>query len=148
NKGITLRGAGPAATVLQKTNGAVAGVDHGETDSQPIVVIGPNRWPKPNDATSQNLVANGVKGTSSVTVANSARFAAGQFVLVDANEYNAAGWTSLPARNGAPTSVTIWASDRAVFMRHSPTDSIIDDPFPDSLTWFSRPGRPINEVKR
>src|SRR5262245_26453127 len=61
NKGITLRGAGPAATVLQKTNGAIAGVDHGATDNQPIVVIGPNRWPKPNDATSQSLVANGVK---------------------------------------------------------------------------------------
>ena len=148
NKGITLRGAGPTATVLQKTNGAIAGVDHGATDNQPIVVVGPNRWPKPNDATSQSLVANGARGATSVAVANSAGFAAGQFVLVDANEYNAAGWTSLPTRNGAPTSVTIWSSDRAVFMRHNPTDSIIDDPFPSSLTWFSRSGRPINEVKR
>ncbi len=33
-------------------------------------------------------------------------------------------------------------------MRHNPTDSIIDDPFPSSLTWFSRAARPINEVKR
>ena len=41
NKGITLRGAGPTATVLQKTNGAIAGVDHGATDNQPIVVVGP-----------------------------------------------------------------------------------------------------------
>ncbi len=85
NKGITLRGAGPTATVLQKTNGAIAGVDHGATDNQPIVVVGPNRWPKPNDATSQNLIANGARGAMSVAVANSAGFAAGQFVLVDAN---------------------------------------------------------------
>jgi hypothetical protein len=120
NKGITLRGAGPTATVLQKTNGAIAGVDHGATDNQPIVVVGPNRWPKPNDATSQSLVANGARGATSVAVTNSAGFAAGQFVLVDANEYSAAAWTSLPARNGAPTSVAIWASDRAVFMGTTP----------------------------
>ena len=145
---ITLRGSGPSLTTLQKTNGAVAGEDHHGEDAQPIIVVGPDRWPKTDDTTSQNLTANGVKGSLSVTVANGSGFAAGQFVLLDADEYDAASWTSLPNRNGAPTSVTIWASDRAVFMRHNPTEDFIDDPFPDSLTWFSRSGRPISEVKQ
>ncbi|HEY6929726.1 MAG TPA: pectate lyase, partial [Thermoanaerobaculia bacterium] len=145
---ITLRGSSPSSTILQKTNGAVAGEDHHGEDAQPIVIVGPNRWPGTDDTTSKNLTANGVKGSLSVTVANGSGFAAGQFVLLDADEYDAASWTVLPNRNGAPTSVKIWSSDRAVFMRHNPTEDFIDDPFPDSLTWFSRAGRPIAEVKQ
>ena len=145
---ITLRGSGPGLTTLQKTNGAVAGQDHHGEDAQPIVIAGPGRWPKTNDATSQNLIANGLKSSLSVTVASGTGFAAGQFVLLDADEYDAASWTALPNRNGVPTTVTIWASDRAVFMRHNPTEDFIDDPFPDSLTWFSRAGRPVSEVKQ
>ena len=146
-KGITLRGAGPT-TILKKTNGAIAGQDHHGEDSQPLIIVGPNRWPSPNNSTSVNLATNGVKGSTTVTVASASGFSAGQFVLVDADEYNTATWTALPNRGGVPTSVKIWASDRAVFMRHSPTDSVQDDPFPDSLSWFSRSGRPIAEVKR
>lgn len=145
---ITLRGSGPGVTTLQKTNGAVAGQDHHGEDAQPIVIVGPGRWPATDDATSRNLTANGVKGSLSVTVTNGSGFAAGQFVLLDADEYDAAAWTALPNRNGAPTSVRIWASDRAVFMRHDPPEDFIDDPFPDSLTWFSRTGRPVSEVKQ
>ena len=33
-----------------------------------------------------------------------------------------------------------------MFKDHNPPDPG-DDPFPDSLTWFSRPGRPLNELK-
>jgi hypothetical protein len=54
NKGITLRGAGPGSTILQKTNGArprtspSQPVDPGSYtyDAQPVIIIGPNRWPK------------------------------------------------------------------------------------------------------
>jgi hypothetical protein len=145
---ITLRGSGPKLTTLQKTNGAVAGEDHHGEDAQPILIVGPQRWPGADDTTSKNLAANGVKGSLSVTVSSGSGFAAGQFVLLDADEYDAASWTALPNRNGVPTSVKIWASDRAVFMRHNPTEDFIDDPFPDSLTWFSRSGRPIAEVKQ
>lgn len=145
---ITLRGAGPSSTILKKTNGAIAGQDHHGEDAQPIVIVGPGRWPGTDDTTSRNLTANGVKGASSVTLTSAAGFAAGQFVLLDADEYAAASWTALPNRNGAPTSVQIWASDRAVFMRHNPPEDFVDDPFPDSLTWFSRSGRPVAEVKQ
>jgi hypothetical protein len=108
NKGITLRGAGPQATILRKSNGAVAGVDHGETDSQPIIIIGPNRWPKIADATSQNLIADGNKGSYSITIGNIGKFVPGQFVLVDADDYSSASWTALPNRNGTPTDVQIF----------------------------------------
>ncbi len=53
----------------------------------------------------------------------------------------------MPFRNNATTGVAIWASDRVVFQRHNPPEPYIDDPFPDSLTWFSRAGRPLNEIK-
>ena len=148
SKAITLRGAGPALTILQKTNGAVANQDHHGEDAQPLVIVGPNRSSGPNNATSSNLTVNGAKGSTSITVTSGSGFAAGQFVLLDSNEYNAGAWTALPNRNGAPTNETIWASDRAVYQLHNPAEAILDDPFPDSLVWFSRSGRPIAEVKK
>jgi hypothetical protein len=81
-------------------------------------------------------------------VASASGLTAGQFVIIDSNEYNAGAWTPLPNRNGAPTNEQIWASDRAVYQLHNPPESTLDDPFPDSLTWFSRSGRPISEIKR
>jgi hypothetical protein len=145
SKAITLRGAGAGATTLQKTNGATPD-SYTAADYQPLVIIGPNRWPSSDPTTSRNLTADGVKGAYSVTVSSGSGFAAGQFVLLDADEYNAASWQNLPNRNGVPTTVKIWASDRAVFMRHIPSDPV-DDPFPESLGWFSRPNRPVNELK-
>jgi hypothetical protein len=82
----------------------------------------------------------------SVTVAEAAGFAAGQFVLLDEDDYAAASWLDLPNRNGLPNNVKIWASDRIVFAKHNPPAQE-DDPFPASLSWFSRPGRPLNEIK-
>ena len=96
---ITLRGSGAGVTILQKTNGArartsqvVAGtngiltpVDPGTytQDAQPIIIVGPSRWPSPDNSTSQNLTADGQQGAFSVTVANGSGFAAGQFVMLD-----------------------------------------------------------------
>lgn len=145
NKGITLRGAGQKVTILRKTNGATPG-SYVVPDAQPVIIIGATRWPVVDDSHSQNLTADGNKGDYSVTVVNGSGFAAGQFVILDEDNYSAASWRTLPNRNGSPTTVTIWASDRAVFMRHNPSDPG-DDPFPDSLTWSSRRGRPINEIK-
>src|SRR6185295_3525483 len=42
-RGITLRGAGPGLTTLQKNNGARPETET-VPEAQPIVVIGPNRW--------------------------------------------------------------------------------------------------------
>jgi hypothetical protein len=67
-------------------------------------------------------------------------------VLLDEDDYSAAAWTLLPNRFGVKMGSTIWASDRVVFQRHNPAEPV-DDPFPASLSWFSRPGRPLNEIK-
>ena len=144
-KGITLRGSGPGATTLKRTNGATPG-SYTPAVADPVVIIGPSRWPRPDESTSRRLAADGAKGSSSVTVANGGGFAAGQFVLLDEDNYETASWRSLPNRNGQPTSVQIWATDRAVWQRHNPPASE-DDPFPEANGWFCRPGRPISEIK-
>ena len=67
-------------------------------------------------------------------------------MVLDEDNYNAGAFVALPNRNGAPTSIRIFASDRVVWQRHSPSQPE-DDPFPGALTWFSRSGRPVNEMK-
>lgn len=148
NKSITLRGSGPTLTKLVKTNGAKRYVDRVE-DAQPIIVMGPNRWPKIDGRTSVDLDGDAVKGSNTVTVkdAAAAGFAPGQFVLLDEDDYSTAAWTAVPPRKHSNTNSTIWATDRIVFQRHNPSEQYVDDPFPDSLTWFSRAGRPLNELK-
>ena len=145
NKGITLRGAGPDATRLVKSNGARRFVA-AALDNQPIIIVGPTRWPKHDPATSVALTADAVAGTMSVNVSNAAGFAPGQFVLLDEDDFNTASWQALPPRLATPPAA-IWASDRIVFQRHNPPLQWGDDPFPASLTWFSRSGRPLNEIK-
>jgi len=144
-KGITLRGAGPTLTTLQKTNGAVPGED-APIDATPVVIIGPARWTSVTESTARNLTADAVKGTFTATVSSATGFAPGQFVILDEDNYNTGFWAPLPDRNNAPTPDTIWRSDRVVWQRHNPTDDP-DDPFPAALTWFSRSGRPVNEIK-
>jgi hypothetical protein len=145
SRGITLRGSGAGLTTLKKSNGARPDTET-VPDAQPIVVIGPNRWPRPEEATAQSLAADGAKGSSSVTVRSGSGFAAGQFVLLDEDHYETATWRSLPGRNGSPTAARIWASDLVVWQLHDPAEPV-DDPFPDAKGWFSRSGRPIAEVK-
>jgi hypothetical protein len=145
SRGITLRGAGAGLTTLKKSNGARPDTET-VPDAQPIVVIGPNRWPRPDEATAQSLAADGAKGSSSVTVRSGSGFAAGQFVLLDEDHYETAAWRSLPGRNGSPTAARIWASHLVVWQLHDPAEPV-DDPFPDAKGWFSRSGRPIAEVK-
>jgi hypothetical protein len=70
NKGIVLRGEGPQATKLLKTNSL----------ANPLILIG-RRWLE--EAQSVNLTANVAKGATSVQVASTAGFSVGQLVLVD-----------------------------------------------------------------
>ena len=149
NKDITLRGAvdpvtNAPLTVLQKTNGATPD-SYTAPDYQPIIIVGPGRYNN-QTGTSTNLTSDAVAGTYSVTLASTAGLSRGEFVLLDEDDYTNASFIPLPDRNGSPTSAEILASDRVVFNDHSPSDPA-DDPFPDSLTWFSRRGRPLNELK-
>jgi hypothetical protein len=141
NKGITLRGAGPGQTTLQKTNGATPGSYRPGPYPAPVIIVGAARWDN-GRGSSTNLTADAVKGAYSVSVSSAAAFSAGQFVLLD--ELSNASWQADPAGRGQ-----IWASPdfRVVWQRHNPPASG-DDPFPDVLSWFSRPDRPTNEMKQ
>jgi hypothetical protein len=170
---ITLRGSGAGTTILKKTNGAKARTSTVVSgtiglltptdpttysyDAQPIIVVGPTRWPSPDNSTSQNLAADVQQGLFSVTVASASGYAAGQFVLLD--ETSGASWQATPA--GFPGSPQVWQGDRVAWNMHFPTQAGDDNgnsnasgPFdstpgvlPAAMSWFSRTNRPTNEIK-
>ena len=82
-KGVTLRGAGPAQTLLKAPDGT----------SNAVVVLG-RRWI--NVSASINLTSNAVKGANSVTVASTSGLTVGQLVLIDET---------------TDSSLTYWAAD-------------------------------------
>ena len=136
-KGITLRGAGQRLTTLQKTNQTA--------EQEQIIIIGPSRWPYIDETTAVNLAADAVQGAMSVTVQNGAGFAPGQFVKLDEDDYTTAAWMALPARISGP-SPQILATDRIVWPIRNPSTQG-DLPLPGGLTWHSRRGRPLAEIK-
>ena len=163
---ITLRGSGAGVTILNKTNGAkarkssiVSGtngihtpVDPGtySYDAQPIIVVGPDRYPAPDNSTSKNLTVDGQQGAFSVTVSSGSGFAAGQFVLLD----ELSGATYQPTPAGYPQSAKVLQGDRVAWDIHNPSQSW-DDPA-TAMAWFDRPfpltgtptdGRATNEIK-
>ena len=71
--------------IVSGTNGIQTPVDPGSYsyDAQPVIIVGPYRWPGPDNSTSKNLTADGQQGAFSVTVSSGSGFAAGQFVLLD-----------------------------------------------------------------
>jgi hypothetical protein len=158
HSGITLRGAGAGQTILAKTNGAkprtstvaartkgiLAPVDGGYMvdDAQPIIIVGPSRWPGPDNSTSRNLTADGMAGSNSVTVANASGFAPGQFVLLD--ELSGATWQPVVAGFGC-SGCAVQQSDRVAWNIHSPAQN--GDDGQEAKGWFSRFDRPTNEIK-
>jgi len=139
-RAITLRGSGAGVTILKKTNGArertsqvVTGTNGILTpvnpgsyshDARPIIIVGPSRWPGPDNYTSQNLTADGQPGAFSVTVANGSGFSAGQFVLLD--ELSGASWQPTPA--GFPSSAGVWRGDHVAWNVHNPLQPGDDSP--------------------
>ena len=134
-------------------------------DAQPVIIVGPQRWPQPDSTTSQPLTADGAKGAFTVTVADASGFAAGQFVLLD--ERSGASWQPTPAGFPGPAPAgfsvpQVWQGDRVAWNMHLPTQTYQDDnvasdasgPFdwtpgvpPAAMAWFSRTDRPITEIK-
>jgi hypothetical protein len=149
NKGITVRGAGPGVTILEKTDGAIPDQEYPLTTAA-VIVVGPGRYPGPDSSTSQNLTVDGDKGAMSVTVADGSGFAQGQLVLLD--EYSGASWQ--PDRLGRGE---VWASPdyRAVWnLNRLPDGSIVGEPLTPTTptggpaaSWFCRQDRPTNEIK-
>jgi hypothetical protein len=157
NKGITLRGAGPNQTTLQKTNGAapypapVSG-----PNPSPLIIVGTSRWSNTNDSSgaagSTSLTADAIKGSNAVTAASTTGFSVGQFVLLD--EASGAGWQNDPEGS---TRGQIWAAPdwRVIWQKHNPalqSDDFADGVFPTTPgsagQWFSRLDRPTAEVKQ
>jgi hypothetical protein len=183
NKGITLRGAGGGVTILNKTNGAKprsSTITPGANlhtpvdpstytyDTQPIIIVGPSRWNNgPDNTTSQNLTADGVQGSHSVSVPNGSSFRVGEFVLLD--ELSGASWQPVPAGFGCsansqptPCPPLVWQGDRVSWNMHYPQQRFADDngnsnssgPYdttpgvpPVAMSYFSRTDRPTNEIK-
>jgi len=136
-KGITLRGAGPRVTIVQKTNQTA--------EQEQIFIVGPSRWPHIDETSAVNLTADALQGARSVTVADAAGFAPGQFVKLDEDDYTTATWMDLPSRL-SEASPQILATDRIVWPIHNPRQSG-DLPLPGGLSWHSRAGRPLAEIK-
>jgi len=147
DRGVTLRGAGPGATTLRRSNGATDCGGGGA--AMPIVVVGPSRWK--SAGTAHDLAADAPKGATTIRLASAPAggFGAGDVVLVD--EASGAGWRPDPAGRGE-----IWASAdfRVVWQKHRPalpTDDFADADYPTTPgsagEWFSRLDRPIAEVK-
>jgi hypothetical protein len=184
---ITLRGSGAGVTILKKTNGAkprTSQIFPGTNvfqpvdpstytyDTQPVVIIGPARWPRSDNTSSQNLTADSQQGTTSVAIANARNFAAGQIVLLD--ELSGASWQPTPpgfsCTNSAlpsPCPPLVWEADRIAWNMHYPRQIYQDDngnsdasgpfdtspgTFPAAMGWFcrtsaNRDGRCTNEIK-
>jgi hypothetical protein len=149
NKDITLRGEGPGITILEKTDGAIPDEEYPST-SEPVIIVGPGRWPGPDESTSQNLTADGNKGDMSVTIENGNDFEPGQFVLLD--EYSGASWQ--PDRLGHGQ---IWASPdyRAVWnFNILPGGDTVGEPITPTTptggpaaSWYCRQDRVTSEIK-
>jgi hypothetical protein len=152
NKGITLRGAGPGKTILQKTDGAKPGVESTGAKPSPIIIVGPSRWPTDSGSVSANLVGDGVKGAYTVTLSSASGFAAGQVVLLD--ELSGARWQTDPGGRGQILASPDW---RVVWQKHNPGQPT-DDPIAfdgttigngsDAASWFSRRDRVTAEWKK
>lgn len=136
-RALTLRGAGPRLTTLRKTNQ--------RDEQEQLIVVGPSRWPRINEATAVTLTADAVQGTKTVTVQDASGFAPGQLVKLDEDDYSTATWMTLPPRiSGSPAQVL--ATDRLVWPINNPVRQG-NLPVPDGLTWFSRARRPLVEIK-
>jgi len=135
------------------------------SDYTPLIIVGPARFTGRDDSTSQNLSADGVQGSYSVTIANAANFTPGTFVLLD--ERSGASWQPTLNKYACTAGVTpcppfIWEGDRVSWQMHWPHVQWTDDsqnsdaagPYdtrsgtlPASMGWFSRTDRPTNEIK-
>jgi hypothetical protein len=148
NKGITLRGAGPGSTIVQRTNGCKAlspsSNGHCGSSPSPFIVVGPEQY---NDwVTSTNLTADAAQGATSSHVASASGFAVGQMVLLD--EMSNAGWQPDVGVGG---SSKIWAASdyRVVWQKHNPSQGFDDFsngqyPYQNNTAgcWFSTPAAP------
>jgi hypothetical protein len=148
NKGITLRGAGPGVTILQRTTGAQLGNDNPGSNPSPLIIVGPQEYN--NNQTATALTADVAGGSYSVQVTSTSGFSVGQIVYLD--EASGAAWQTDREGYGQ-----IWASPdfRVVWIKHNPAQGFDDFtaseyPYQTGTAgcWFSNCDRPTAEIKR
>jgi hypothetical protein len=146
DRGITLRGAGPGVTTLQRSGGAQLGTYIPGSNPSPIIIMGPMRWNNTETATS--LTADVAAGAYSVQVASTSGFSVGQIVLLD--EASGAAWQPDVEQLGQ-----IWAAPdyQVVWQKHNPAqdfDDFSSDQYPyqsgTAGCWFSNCDRPTAEI--
>ena len=148
NKGITLRGAGPRSTIIQRTNGCrpLSPSSNGNCGSNPspFIIVGPKQYN--NWLYSTNLTGDAVQGAYSVQVTSASGFSVGQYVLLD--ELSNAGWQPDVGVGG---SSEIWAASdyRVVWQKHKPSqgfDDFSSSQYPYQANaagcWFNTPEAP------
>jgi hypothetical protein len=127
--GITLRGEGPGVTIIDVPNGAVLNsyvCALSNCNYSPAILIGPpineTTW------TPTALTADAAQGATSVTVASTAGFAVGAWVLID--EASGAGWQTDPMGYGQVWAAPDWlsssntpATGRVMWQKHNPSQS-------------------------
>jgi hypothetical protein len=139
NKAITLRGAGPTATFLTRTNGAQVGSYFpGSKQSELIRISGSSA-----SGSTVALTADAAQGSNSVQVSSAAGYSVGEIVLLD--EASGSGWQ--PDRVN-PNTEQIWASPdyRVVWNIHNPSMGG-DDGAPGIYSYFQiHSDHPTNEM--
>lgn len=142
SRAITLRGAGPTATFLTRTNGAQLGsYMPGSNQSELIRVSGSGA-----SGSTVALAADAAQGSNSVQVSNASGYSVGEIVLLD--EASGAGWQTDRSGQGSQ----VWASSdyRVVWNIHNPGIGGDDCCIGNNSTIFgyfqTNPDHPTNEM--
>jgi hypothetical protein len=113
NKAVTLRGAGPTATILNRPNGAKVGSYFpGSSPSAVILIQGSSA-----SGSTVPLTADAAQGSYSVQVSSTAGYSVGEIVLLD--EASGSGWQP----DHVNSNEQIWASPdyRVMWNIHNPS---------------------------
>ncbi len=131
---ITIRGCGApitgSGTLIKKTDGVTLGVDSAP-NQEPVLLIGSGYFDDWDSTTSTNLSADGVKGSTTVTVASASGLAIGQYVLLDDDEWTSGSYVAAPTRQSS-AQVSLYQTDRVVWKNSSPIDPQDDTCLPPS----------------
>jgi len=113
SRAVTLRGAGPTATILNRPNGAKVGSYFPGSSPSAVINIGGSSA----SGSTTALTADVAKGSFSVQVSNVSGYSVGEIVLLD--EASGSGWQPDRVNSGEQ----IWASPdyRVVWNMHSPS---------------------------
>lgn len=124
---ITLRGSGAGVTILVNPNGSQRSTDFAVAagNGVELIRVGLSDFPHFQNTGLKTLTADGVKGTSTITLDNVTGLTVGQYVLVSEDQFYPGAWQQRPDDNGSANAYENWATDRVSWSR----DRAIGSPF-------------------